>query len=181
MKNVFIFLAEGFEEIEAISIIDVLRRGDVDVTVVSVSKGMEVKGAHGISVNADILFSDTDFSQAEMLILPGGMPGSNNLNSHKELKELISVHFEKGKRLAAICAAPIVLGGLGILKGKKTTCYPGFESQLTGAEITNEPVVQDGTIITGRGPGFAVDFGLKIVSELKGNEQAVAVATGLLL
>ncbi len=181
MKNVFIFLAEGFEEIEAIATIDVLRRGEVDITTVSVSKDLKVTGAHGIPVHADKLFEDVDFSDAEMLILPGGMPGASNLNAHNALKELISHHAEKGGLLAAICAAPLVFGGLGILEGKKATCYPGFESQLTGAKITNEPVVQDGNIITGKGPGFAVNFGLKIVTELKGKEKADAVAAGMLI
>jgi len=181
MKEVFVFLAEGFEEMEAVGTIDVLRRGELNVTVVSISEKKTVIGAHNISVVADKLFPEVDFSSGEMLVLPGGMPGASNLNAHAELKALIQQYNSEGKRLAAICAAPLVFGGLGLLQGKKATTYPGFESMLTGATIIEEGTVKDGNIITGRGPGFVMDFGLAIVEELQGKAKADEVAKGLLL
>jgi DJ-1 family protein len=181
MKDVFVFLAEGFEEIEAITIIDVLRRGDVKVTTVSVTKNNVVTGVHGVPVTADVLFEDVDFSNGEMLILPGGGPGSQHLNEHAALKQLIADYYEAGRKVAAICAAPIVFGGLGILNGKKATCYPGCEAQLTGAVITGEPVVKDGNVITGKGPGLAAAFSLEVLAELKGASAADQIAKDLLL
>lgn len=181
MKKVFVFLANGFEEIEAISIIDVLRRGGLEVVTVSVGKESKVTGAHNIPVIADKLFEEVDFSGGSMLVLPGGMPGASNLNAHHELKSLIKEYNNKEKNIAAICAAPLVLGGLGLLKGKKATAYPGFESQLIGAQIMETAVVKDGNIITGRGPGFAADFALALVLELQGKEKADEVASAMLL
>ncbi|MDR1202319.1 MAG: DJ-1/PfpI family protein [Tannerellaceae bacterium] len=181
MKKAFIFLAPGFEEIEATGIIDVLRRGEIETTVVSIIDDYIVLGAHGIALVADVLFEETDFSEADALILPGGMPGSSNLNAFEPLKELFVKHYESGKIVAAICAAPLVLGGLGILKGRRATCYPGYESQLTGAILTDEPVVVDGNVITGKGPGFVFDFGLTLVNVLKGPSEAEEVAGGLLI
>lgn len=181
MKEVFVFLAEGFEEIEAVSIIDVLRRGDVKVSAVSITNDYIVKGAHNISVEADYLFDEVDLSLGDMLVLPGGMPGADNLNKHEGLKIAISKYNDDGKRIAAICAAPLVFGSLGILRNKKATSYPGFESQLTGADIKSDGVVVDGNIITGKGPGFAAQFGLKLVEELQGKEKANEVASGMLL
>jgi 4-methyl-5(b-hydroxyethyl)-thiazole monophosphate biosynthesis len=181
IMKVFIFLAEGFEESEAVVTIDTIRRGKLDVTSVSITGKLQVTGAHGIPVTADILFEDADFSSGDMLILPGGMPGASNLNNHRGLKNLLKQFIAEGKRVAAICAAPLVLGGLDLLQGKKATAYPGFEDTLKGAERVEKGVVKDGNIITGRGPGFAFDFGLAIVEELKGKAIADEVATGLLL
>lgn len=181
MKKIFVFLANGFEEIEAISIIDVLRRGELDVTTVSIMGNTKVIGAHNIPVLADKLFEETDFNNGGMLVLPGGMPGASNLNAHEGLKSLIAKYNDEGKEIAAICAAPIVFGGLGLLKGKKATAYPGFETQLTGAEFIKSGVVEDGNITTGRGPGFAVDFALTLVAKLQGEEKAEEVASGMLL
>ena len=181
MKEVFVFLAEGFEEIEAVATIDVIRRGEIKVTTVSISNDYLVTGAHGIPVKADRLFTETDFSGGSMLILPGGMPGASNLNSHKGLKIQLKEYVAAGKKIAAICAAPLVLGGLGLLQGKNATAYPGFEATLTGAQYVKTGVVIDGNIITGRGPGFAADFGLAIVSQLEGQAKADEVAAGMLL
>ena len=181
MKDVFIFLAEGFEEMEAVGTIDVLLRGELNVTVVSISEEKTVVGAHNISVVADKLFSEVDFSSGKMLVLPGGMPGASNLNAHSGLKALIQQYNSEGKKLAAICAAPLVFGGLGLFNGKKATTYPGFESTLTGATVVEKGTVKDGNIITGRGPGFVMDFGLAIVEELQGKAKADEVASGLLL
>jgi len=181
MKKVFIFLAEGFEETEAIATMDVMRRGGLDVTSVSVTGNLLVNGAHGIAVNADTLFEKANLSSGDMLVLPGGMPGASNLNAHAGLKSALEQYAANGKKIAAICAAPLVLGGLDLLQGKKATAYPGFESTLKGATYVNSPVVKDGNIITGRGPGFAFQFGLAIVEELQGKEKANEVADGLLL
>jgi 4-methyl-5(b-hydroxyethyl)-thiazole monophosphate biosynthesis len=181
MKKTFIFLATGFEEIEAVATIDVIRRGELDITIVSVTGQLQVTGAHGIPVTADALFEDTDFSSGDLLILPGGMPGASNLNAHPGLKNLLKQYAQAGKKIAAICAAPLVLGGLDLLQGKKATAYPGYESTLKGATYQDKPVVKDGNIITGKGPGLVFDFGLAIVEELQGKAKADKVADGLLL
>jgi 4-methyl-5(b-hydroxyethyl)-thiazole monophosphate biosynthesis len=172
MKNICVFLAPGFEEIEAISIIDVLRRASLPVLTVSISGLKEVTGSHQITVVADVLFEETVFSETEMLVLPGGMPGAKNLATHSGLNKLISEFHKKEKPLGAICAAPLVFGGLGILQGKDATCFPGFENYLTGANILDRTVVQDGNIVTGIGAGVAIRFALKIVEMLKGKEVA---------
>jgi 4-methyl-5(b-hydroxyethyl)-thiazole monophosphate biosynthesis len=181
MKNAFIFLAEGFEETEAVATIDVMLRGEMNVTIVSVTGKTLVTGAHGIAVDADVLFEKADFSGGDILVLPGGMPGASNLDNHQGLKNLLLQYAKEGKKIAAICAAPLVLGGLGLLQGKKATAYPGYEDTLRGAEVVKKAVVKDGNIITGQGPGFALNFGLAIVEELQGKAKADNVATGLLL
>ena len=181
MKKVFVFLAEGFEETEAVATMDVMLRGGLDVTSVSISGNLLVTGAHGIAVNADTLFEKTDFSGGDMLVLPGGEPGSTNLNAHAGVKSLLKQYAANGKKMAAICAAPSVFGGLGLLEGKNATAYPGYESRLKGATYVNSPAVIDGNVITGRGPGFAFQFGLAIVEELQGKAKADEVAAGLLL
>jgi 4-methyl-5(b-hydroxyethyl)-thiazole monophosphate biosynthesis len=179
--DVFLFLANGFEETEAIATVDLLRRGGLQVTTVSISNDRTVTGAHHIPVIADQLFAETDFSTGKMLVLPGGQPGADNLNAHEGLRNLLKQYYAGGKKLAAICAAPLVLGGLGLLQGKQATAYPGFESALTGATFVKANVVKDGNIITGRGPGFVLDFGLAIVEELQGQTIAGEVAAGLLI
>ncbi len=181
MKKCFVFLAEGFEETEAIAIIDVLRRGELNVEIISVTGKKEVTGAHGITVLSDKLFEEASFDKGEILILPGGMPGTSNLNRHEGLKKLIKSYNEAGKYLGAICAAPSVLGGLGILKGKEAVCYPGFEDKLEGATISNSQTVVSGKVITSVGVISAVDFGLHIVKILQGEEIAKRTAAALLL
>ena len=181
MKKVFIFLAEGFEETEAVATMDVMLRGGLDVTSVSITGSLLVTGAHGIAVKADTLFENANLSSGDMMVLPGGMPGASNLNVHAGLKKALEEYAANGKKIAAICAAPLVFGGLGLLQGKKATAYPGFESTLIGATYVNSPTVKDGNIITGRGPGFAFNFGLAIVEELQGKAKANEVANGLLL
>ncbi|SHE28988.1 DJ-1 family glyoxalase III [Alkalibacter saccharofermentans] len=167
-----IFLAEGFEEIEALATVDVLRRGGISVKTVSVTEKFDVEGAHGITVLADILFEDTDFHGVDILILPGGMPGTRNLEKHKGLIELIKKFHNDKKWIAAICAAPKILGKLGLLKGQIATCYPGFEKDLEGAILSDESVVLSSNLITSRGAGTAVLFGLKLVEVLKNKETA---------
>ena len=168
MQKVAVILANGCEEIEAITIIDVLRRAEIDVTSISISNQLEINGAHGIKIIADALFdSMVDFDVFTMIILPGGIPGTTNLNKHVGLKQLLLSYSEKGKPLGAICAAPLVLGELGLLSGKSATCYPGFEKHLKGASITNTATQVSGNIITGKGAGVAIEFALKIVELLK--------------
>lgn len=181
MKKVFIFLADGFEEMEAIAPIDILRRAGIDTVTVSISESKQVEGAHGIIVQADRLFSETDFSTNDLLLLPGGGVGTQNLGAHSELQNLLLSQHEAGKQIAAICAAPSVLGKLGILAGKEAICYPGFEEKLTGATLSKNAVVKDGNVITGKGPGVAIPFALKIVETLAGKEIAEQVADSLML
>ncbi len=180
-KDAFIFLANGFEEIEAVATIDVLRRGNIPVTIVSITKELTVSGAHNINIVADALFEEVAFDGSELLILPGGMPGAQNLQNHSELGELLQKHFEKNKLVAAICAAPKVLGHLNILNGKAATCYPGFESELSGAVLSIDGTVTDGNIVTAKGAAFAIEFGLQLVEILQGKEVADKIAQGMLM
>lgn len=181
MKEACLFLATGFEEIEALGTTDMLRRGGIRVTTVSIMGSQEVWGAHNIPVIADFLFEDADFSRADAFILPGGIPGSNHLNTCTRLKELILEKSKEDKILAAICAGPMVLGGLGLLKGRRATCFPNFEPTMIGAIPTDNGVEQDGNIITSKGPGFVFDFGLTILRNLKDAEIADEVAAALLV
>ncbi len=181
MKKVALFLAEGFEEIEALGTVDILRRAKIDIVTISITNNNVVTGAHNIPVTADKIFNDIDFTNFDMLVLPGGMPGAKHLNEHDDLKNLISDFNSKGKLIAAICAAPMVLGGLGILDGKRATCYPGFEPELIGAITTEESVVVDENIITGKGPGLVFDFGLRLVEKLLSIQDRREVQNGLLL
>jgi len=176
LENIAVFLANGFEEIEAVSIIDILRRANLEVTIISITGKTEVKGSHNIVINADLLFEDVNFNKVDMIVLPGGMPGAKNLNNHEGLKKQIIQFNQAGKPLAAICAAPLVYGQLGILKGKKATCFPGFEDYLMNANITNSKTQVDGNIITGKGAGVAIDFALKIVEMLRGKDIAQELA-----
>ncbi len=180
-QSILIHLATGFEEIEAVTIIDVLRRANLTVVTVSVTGNRKVTGAHQIPVEADQLFEEADYSNAAMLILPGGMPGTSNLMNHLGLKEQLKNFNDKKKPIGAICAAPMVLGSLGILKGKKAVCYPGFESKLTGATVSQSPFETDGNITTGRGVGVALDFSLEIVKILKGELLASELRTALVM
>mgnify|MGYP003483649041 FL=1 len=164
----YIFLDNGFEEIEAITTIDLLRRAGIQLTTVSVVEHELVLGAHNIAVKADAIFENVDFSDAEMLILPGG---ATHLIDKKELCELLIEHNKQDKPIAAICAAPSVLGQLGILEGKKATCYPGFESYL-GESYIGSLVVESKNVITAKGPGLSVDFAFRIIEALLGSDVA---------
>lgn len=181
MTKLAVYLAEGFEEIEAITIIDVLRRARLNVSVISVSGKNEVTGAHHIKVIADEIFEDVNHERIDMIILPGGLPGANNLNNHVGLREQILNFRENRKHLAAICAAPIVFGNLGILKNENATCYPGFENQLHGAVVTGEDVEVSDRIVTGKGAGVAIKFALKIVEIFNGKKIAEELARKMVL
>ena len=179
MKTIFVFLITGFEEIEALATVDVLRRAGLDVKTVSLTDNQVVVGSHNIPVTADLMFSKVDYSKAEMLVLPGGTPAYNN---HEGVKKEILAFANKGEKVAAICASPMVLGGLGLLEGKKATCYPGFEQYLTKAVLnTDKAVVVDGNITTGRGPGLTLDFALSLVEQVVGKAKRDEVAKGLLV
>lgn len=179
--RILLFLAEGFEEIEAVAPIDVFRRAGIEVTSISVSNKLTVNGAHGIGVNADVTFERADFSGDFLIYLPGGMPGTTNLGNHDGLKKLIEKQHKKGGTIAAICAAPSILGKMGLLKQKEAVCYPGFESFLTEAKLSASTIVKSGNILTAKGPGIAIPFALKIVEELKGKDTAQQVANGMIM
>jgi 4-methyl-5(b-hydroxyethyl)-thiazole monophosphate biosynthesis len=179
MKTIFIFLTTGFEDIEAIATIDILRRAELNVKSVSLTDSKQVMSSHQVLVTADLMFDRVDFSEAELLILPGG---TTRFNEHENMKKELLAFANKGEKVAAICASPMVLGGLGLLDGKKATCYPGFEQYLKGATLqTDKAVVVDGNITTGRGPGLTIDFALNLVEQLAGKEKRDAVAAGLLV
>lgn len=181
MKKIAVHLAEGFEEIEAVSIIDVLRRAEINVTVVSMTENLHVTGSHGIRVVADQLFNDINYDFIDMILLPGGMPGSTNLNNHPGLRKQILNFYENKKQLGAICAAPLVFGNLGILKNINATCYPGFENQLHGAIVTGGNIEVADNIITAKGAGVAIHFALKIVEQLKGKDLANKLADKMIV
>ena len=172
MAKTAIFLAEGFEEIEALTVVDLLRRAGIEITTASITGNKQVTGSHNITVEADALFEDINFAETDMIILPGGMPGTNNLDACESLKAQIKAFADAGKKLAAICAAPRVFGKMGILAGKKATCYPGNEEFLQGADPQTTEVVKDGNFITSRGMGTAIPFGLAIIEEFQGKEAA---------
>ena len=172
MKKAYLFFAEGFEEVEALTVVDLLRRAKIDCVTVSVSGDYDVTGSHGITIRADRMFGERDLNDADMLILPGGMPGTNNLKAHAGLDKLIRDYDASGKYLAAVCAAPTVFGEKGLLKDKDATCYPGLEEGLVGANKKTDPVVFDGHFITSRGMGTCIDFGLKLIEILEGKDIA---------
>ena len=168
---VYMFLANGFEEIEALCPLDLLRRAGIAVTTVGIG-GESITGSHGITVQADIPDTMYRDSKPEMVILPGGMPGTTNLDNSKTVDAALRAAIKTNAFIGAICAAPMVLGKRGYLKGKRAICFPGFETYLDGATIASERVATDGTIITGAGMGVALDFGLALVAALKGDTVA---------
>ena len=168
---IYFFLAEGFEEIEALCPIDLLRRAGLDVTTVGIGS-KEICGSHGIKVAADILDTEYNDKNPELIFLPGGMPGTLNLKASDTVKRAIKEALESDAYIAAICAAPMILGELGLLRGKEAICYPGFEDKLEGATISEKRVVRDGKILTAAGMGAALDFGLMIVELFCGKEKA---------
>ncbi len=172
MAKVCIFLADGFEEIEGLTVVDLLRRAKIEITMVSITGKLEITGAHQIKVIADCLFDEYSYNDVDMLVLPGGMPGTINLGAHEGLVSLLNEFHEQGKYLSAICAAPSVLGEHGLLKGRCATCYPGFEDKLIGATFTGNKVEIDSNIITSKGLGTSIDFALSIITLLKGEEIA---------
>ena len=180
MAKVYVFLANGFEDVEALIPVDVLRRGGVEVVTVSTVEGSQVvETAHRVRIEADKMFVDCDFSDADLLMLPGGMPGASNLNAHEGVRQALLKQNAAGKRVAAICAAPLVLGGLGILRGKRATCYPGFEHTLEGATYTGDLCTVDGNVTTGEGPAAAFPFAYSLLSQFVNEETSQQIATGM--
>jgi 4-methyl-5(b-hydroxyethyl)-thiazole monophosphate biosynthesis len=171
---IIFFLANGFEELEAIAPIDILRRGGVEVVTAGVG-GKVITGSHGIPVTCDIAAEEIPFEKIKGVVLPGGMPGTKNLAVSPIVTKTLNYCAEKGLTIGAICAAPSVLGGLGLLRGKSATCFPGFEETLLGAEFSDEYVVCDGNFITAKGAGVAADFGFALLSALEGAEIAEKV------
>ena len=180
MKQVCVFLADGFEEIEGLTVVDLLRRAGIEVTTVSITSEHAIHGAHGIDVRADKLFEDMIFEEQDMLVLPGGMPGTLNLGKHKGLEALLRKFYQREKYIGAICAAPSVLGRYGFLNGREATSYPGFEETLEGAEILEDAVVVSDYIITSRGMGTAIPFSLALIEELVGKEKADEIGKSII-
>lgn len=176
MSKVFIFLADGHEEIEALTVVDLLRRAGIDITMVSISDSKTVTSSHKVTVIADKTFSEIDCTEADMLVLPGGMPGTKNLEAFAPLMEQIDEFAKTGRNISAICAAPTVFGHRGLLQGRKACCYPGMEGDLTGAEVSYDTVTVDDNIITSRGMGCAIDFSLAIIEKLIDKETADKIA-----
>ncbi len=173
---VYVFLAKGFEELEALAPVDVLRRAGVQVKTVGVT-GKRVSGSHGISVNCDITIDEAVFDELEGIILPGGLPGTTNLEADETVNKFIDFAAENGKVIGAICAAPMILGHKGLLRGKNAVCYTGFEKELDGAHILDRPAVRDGNIVTGWGAGGAMDFALaylEVITESEGTAKKIA-------
>ena len=180
MAKVYVFLANGFEDVEALIPVDVLRRGGVDVVTVSTTDSETVESAHSVGIRADVMFDDCDFSDADLLMLPGGMPGASNLYAHEGVCQVLQAQFEAGKKISAICAAPaVVLAQLGILDGKQATCYPGFEQMFTTADYTGELVTVDGQITTAEGPAAAFPYAYELLSQLVDEQTADQIAEGM--
>lgn len=179
MKKVSVLLAEGFEEIEAFTVVDLLRRAKVYVDTISITDDYKVRGAHGIPVQTEDLFDEVDFTESDMIVLPGGLPGTTNLKEHAGVRKAVMECYESGRYVAAICAAPTILSDLGILKGKKATCYPSLEQELEGALLTRGAVATDKNIITSQGVGTAIDFALKLVEVLTDEEKALEMADSI--
>ncbi|MCM1322550.1 MAG: DJ-1/PfpI family protein [Treponema brennaborense] len=180
MSQVLIFLAPGCEESEAIIVIDLLRRAGISVGIVSAAAEKYVTGSHGITVCADMLLADADFDAAQMLVLPGGVPGTPNLSECAVLTEKLREFAACGKYIAAVCAAPSILGRLGLLNGRTAVCYPGYEDTLAGAEISEKAVAVDGNIITSRGMGTCFEFAAAIIEVLAGKPAADTVLKQIL-
>ena len=181
MAKVYVFLADGFEDVEALIPVDVLRRGGQDVVTVSVMDDSQtVESAHGVTMIADTWIGDCDLTDADLLLLPGGMPGASNLYACEPLRKALVNQQEEGKMIAAICASPaVVLGQMGLLQGYRATCYPGFEQLLSGAEYTGELCTVDGNIITGEGPAAAFPFAYALLAILQDEATAQQIADGM--
>lgn len=180
MKKIAVFFAESYEEIEALTVVDMCRRADIQTEMVSVTDSLIVTGAHAIPVVMDKKFTEVDFNTLDMIVLPGGWPGTPNLEKVDALMEKVKEFAKAGKYVAAICAAPSILGHLGVLEGKTACSFPGFEEELTGAAVTYDSCAIDGNIITARGMGCAIDFSVEIIRALCGNEKAQEIASKII-
>ena len=181
MIKVLLFLAEGFEEIEALTVVDVLRRANIGCDTCSISKNIYVKGSHGIEVKAEVLLENINESDYGAVVLPGGMPGSTSLRDNDKVVKIVSDFYKDEKLVAAICAAPIVLEKAKILQGKKVTSYPSEKENINPLEYLEEIVVEDGNLITSRGPATTIYFALKLVERIAGKEKAESLKNGMML
>lgn len=172
MAKIAVFFGEGYEEIEALTVVDMCRRAKIETQMVSITGRSSVTGSHGIGVEMDLQYEDVDFDSLDMIVLPGGMPGTKNLEAHAGLMSHVDAFNEAGRFLAAICAAPSILGHRGILKGREACCYPGFEKELTDAQVVMNSVAVSDHVITSRGMGCAIDFSLAIITALCGEPVA---------
>ncbi len=180
MADALIFLAPGYEEVEMLTVVDMVRRAGLVIDMVSITDTLEVTSSHNVTVKADKLFKDADFDSAKMIVLPGGIPGTPNLLAYKPLTDKILEFKENGKLLSAVCAAPTVYGELGLLKEHKATCYPGMESKLNCAEHLEDPVVVDGQFTTSRGMGTCIEFASAIITRLKDKKTAEEIKTKII-
>ena len=180
MIKLGVFMAEGCEEIEALTVVDIARRAGIEIAMISVSGKKEVTSSHNVTFKTDIPAEFMDYDILDGIVLPGGMPGTLNLGANDYVQKTIAEFASSGKLVAAICAAPSVLGEAGLLKGKKATSYPGFEDKLLEAEVSLDPVVVDGNIITSRGMGTAIPFALEIVAYFLGEEKAEELRKGII-
>lgn len=180
MSKVCVFLADGFEEIEGLTVVDLLRRAGEEVVMVSIMGRKEITGSHGIQLQADALFDEVNYTEAKLLVLPGGMPGTKYLGAYQPLTDMLTEWNAAGKMIAAICAAPSVFGDLGFLYGKEAVCYPGFEERLTGAAIGAGSVAVDGNITTSRGMGTAIDFAGALIEQLQSKEKAEEIKKSII-
>ena len=179
MKRVIMMFAEGFETVEALMVVDLLRRGGVEVVMTSINEEDMVRSAHGVAVEMDATMDEVDLSTFDAIILPGGMPGTIHLGESKAVKDAVMLMHEEGKIVSAICAAPGVLGKYGLLEGKNACSYPEHEKNLMGANVSREPVVVDGNIVTSRGLGTAMEFGFKLLEMLVSKEKADQIKTAI--
>ncbi|MBQ8527935.1 MAG: DJ-1/PfpI family protein [Lachnospiraceae bacterium] len=180
MSKICVFLAEGMEEIEALTVVDICRRAQIDTKTVSITDELAVTGSHGIKVEADMVLSEVDFDALDMIVLPGGMPGTVNLEACGPLMQKVEEFDKLGKYIAAICAAPSIFGHKGILEGKNACCYPSFEEHLKGAVVSRNPVEVSGHVITSRGMGTAIEFALAITACIKGQQCADEIAKAII-
>lgn len=180
MAKVYEFLSNGTEEVEALIPVDVLRRAGVEVVMVSTVDDITIESAHGVRIVADAMIQDVDTSDADLLMIPGGLPGSVNLCNHPLVREKIKAQYDAGKMVSAICAGPMIFGSLGISEGKRCTCYPGCQGDLKGAEYTAELVTVDGNVITGAGPAAAFPYAYKLCELLCGEETSKALQDGMI-
>lgn len=178
MKKAYIFLANGHEEVEALTVVDLLRRAGVDIATVSIQDTKTVTSSHNVTYEADFLFSEVEGTMADLVVLPGGIPGTPNLRACEPLMQMLREHHDAGKYVAAICAAPSVLAEIGILDGKKGTSYPGFETKIE--QYVEAPVVVDGNVITGRGLGVAIDFSLALIELLVDEQKAKEISASIM-
>lgn len=176
MSKIAVFFAEGYEEIEALTVVDILRRAGEEVCMVSVSGEQWVKGSHGIAVKMDLSLGELDFDSLNVLVLPGGLQGTQNLEACEPLMQQFDAFYQTGRTIAAICAAPSIFGHRGYLKGRRACSYPSFESHLEGAAVVQEPAVCDGEVITGRGMGASIAFALEILAKLQNRDAAATMA-----